>query len=60
MVEIFGGPEVLANRAVHAVSQGQSFGRWSVMRRAEDAVLAGRLISFRRIVPEATAAPSWG
>ena len=51
MVELIGGPEVLVKSVVHWRSQGQSLGRWSVMRRAEDAILAGRPISFRRMVP---------
>lgn len=38
-------------RIVHWRSQGQFLGRWSVMRRAEEEILAGRPISFRRMVP---------
>jgi len=34
----------------HAVSQGQSRGRCSVRRRAEDAIRAGTLIRVRRMV----------
>ena len=34
-----------------AVSQGQSLGRWSRTFRALLAILAGILISFRRMVP---------
>ena len=44
-------------RAIQPFSQGELWGRWgellgrwSVMRRAEDAILAGMLISFRRMV----------
>ena len=45
-----GGPQPSVNSWVHAVSQGQSFGRCKVIRRAEDAIRAGTVISVRRIV----------
>ena len=50
MAAAIGGPHVRLNRAAQPVPQGQSLGRWRMMRRAEDAILAGMLISFRRIV----------
>jgi len=42
-----GGRSVLwRNRAVHAVSHGHCSGRWSVMRLADDAILAGARDEF--------------
>ena len=38
------------NRRVHALCQGQAVGRCRVIRRAEEATLAGTAISFLRIV----------
>jgi hypothetical protein len=45
-----GGPQTRVNNVVQAVCQGQPRGRWRVRRRAEDAVLAGTVISLRRMV----------
>lgn len=45
-----GGARDWLNKADHAVSHGQVSGRCSRIRRAEDAILAGMLTSFRRIV----------
>ena len=55
-----GGARALANSADHAISQGQCAGRWSRIRRAEDAIRAGMLTILRRIVAvvaEARSAP---
>ncbi len=49
-VQPCGGPVVWANSVVQAASQGQAWGRCSRVRRPEDAMRAGTVISFRRMV----------
>src|SRR6267154_2368947 len=41
---------MLSNSMFHAVSHGQSVGRCSVSRRAEDAIRAGTEMSVRRML----------
>ena len=55
--QLRGGGRVWLNSVDHAVSQGQASGRCRRMRRPEDAILAGMLTSFRRIV--AVVADAW-
>jgi len=45
-----GGPQTLVKSCCQACCQGHPVGRCRVIRRAEDAVRAGTLMSFRRIV----------
>ena len=45
-----GGRQLRLNRVIQTDSQRQCSGRWSVRRRAEDAIRAGTLTRFRRIV----------
>jgi len=44
-------PNVLSNRACHAVSHGQCVDRYSVNLRAEEATRAGTETMVRRMVP---------
>src|SRR5690554_7666932 len=50
MVTGRGGPQLESNRFRQAVSQGQASGRCSASFRAEDAIRAGVLMIFRRMV----------
>ena len=49
-VTVAGGSLTRLSRLVQAFSQGQSVGRWSTIRRADDATRAGTVNSFRRMV----------
>ena len=49
-VAVAGGSLTRLNKSVQAFSQGQFIGKWSTIRRADDAMRAGTVISFRRMV----------
>ena len=51
-----GGPLACPKSVFHSFSQGQSLGRWSRSRRAEDAIRAGTPMIRRRIDPQAARA----
>ena len=51
VVAVRGGPQAAANSVAQPVSQGERAGRWSTVLRAEVEILAGMLMSLRRMVP---------